>query len=258
MGKSLTAANRRHGLPPTSGVGMTGSAYVLAGLALLVGLDGTAAAFDRERPGSTAPFAVANLRLEQNVTDDDFEIVLEAKGGATGLAQLIGGVSRRTHHRQVTAPDTSTLGMRQFRFESPEPKSAASLKAAYPEGVYAFTGATAAGAKLQRRIPPQSRAPSAGRVSSSQARREGCPDSRPGDRLDPDQEPRGLHRLHRAGRTGSRDHGPGAGIVYDLRGAGRVSPPRHGVSAWYRYRRLEWQHLVRGNLLHDRRVGLAP
>lgn len=128
---------------------MTGSAYVLAGLALLVGLDGTAAAFDRERPGSTAPFAVANLRLEQNVTDDDFEIVLEAKGGATGLAQLsVASPDGRTIVK-VTAPDTSTLGMRQFRFESPEPKSAASLKAAYPEGVYAFTGATAAGAKLQ-------------------------------------------------------------------------------------------------------------
>jgi hypothetical protein len=47
-----------------------------------------------------------------------------------------------------TAPDASTLGIRQFRFESPEPKDIKILKLAYPEGVYTFAGATAAGDKL--------------------------------------------------------------------------------------------------------------
>jgi hypothetical protein len=39
--------------------------------------------------------------------------------------------------------------MRQFRFESPEPKEGKGLKAAYPQGEYTFTGATVAGEKLQ-------------------------------------------------------------------------------------------------------------
>jgi hypothetical protein len=47
-----------------------------------------------------------------------------------------------------TAPDASTLGIRQFRFESPEPANFESLASAYPEGVYTFSGATAAGEKL--------------------------------------------------------------------------------------------------------------
>jgi len=46
------------------------------------------------------------------------------------------------------APDSSTLGIRQFVFESPEPRDAASLKAAYPEGVYAFSGKTSSGGTL--------------------------------------------------------------------------------------------------------------
>jgi hypothetical protein len=46
------------------------------------------------------------------------------------------------------APDASTLGIRQFVFESPEPTDVAGLKAAYPEGTYTFLGETAAGARL--------------------------------------------------------------------------------------------------------------
>ena len=43
------------------------------------------------------------------------------------------------------APDAASLGIRQFEFESPEPKDVESLKSAYPEGIYKFAGATAAG-----------------------------------------------------------------------------------------------------------------
>ena len=41
------------------------------------------------------------------------------------------------------------MGIRQFRFESPEPKNAESLKSAYPEGSYTFAGATAAGDRFK-------------------------------------------------------------------------------------------------------------
>lgn len=47
-----------------------------------------------------------------------------------------------------TAPDNSTLGIRQFQFESPEPRDIKGLKAAYPEGMYTFTGATTSGDKF--------------------------------------------------------------------------------------------------------------
>jgi len=46
------------------------------------------------------------------------------------------------------APVASTLVMRQFRFESPEPKEGKSLASAYPEGVYTFDGITTSGNKL--------------------------------------------------------------------------------------------------------------
>ena len=115
-------------------------AQVLAGAALLLGAPS---------PLPPAPFAVASVRFEQNVTDGDVEVVFEVKGGKDGLAKL--GVVSPDGRTVIdfTAPDASTLGMRQFRFESPEPSSVARLKAAYPEGVYTFTGTTAAGQKLQ-------------------------------------------------------------------------------------------------------------
>ena len=47
-----------------------------------------------------------------------------------------------------TVPEKSTLGIRQFRFESPEPKDIKSIKAAYPEGDYHFIGITSKGKKL--------------------------------------------------------------------------------------------------------------
>lgn len=58
------------------------------------------------------------------------------------------------------APHSTTLGIRQFRFESPEPPDVTSLKAAYPEGVYVFSGKTSSGnqfvgkSTLSHRLPP--------------------------------------------------------------------------------------------------------
>ena len=97
---------------------------------------------------SSGSFSIASVRVEQNVTDGDMEVVFEVKGGDEGLVKL--GV-RSPDGRTVIdfkAPDASTLGIRQFSFESPEPRNIDSIKAAYPEGVYTFEGITAAGDKL--------------------------------------------------------------------------------------------------------------
>ena len=115
-------------------------AQALAGAALLLGAPSL-------RP--PAPFAVASVRFEQNATDGDVEVVFEVKGGKDGLAKLAVVSPDGRTVIDFTAPDASTLGMRQFRFESPEPPDVAKLRAAYPEGVYTFTGTTAAGQKLQ-------------------------------------------------------------------------------------------------------------
>jgi hypothetical protein len=76
-------------------------------------------------------------------------VVFEVKGGDEGLARLqVVGPDGRTV-ADFTAPDASTLGLRQFVFESPEPRDVAALKAAYPEGTYQFIGATLGGDALK-------------------------------------------------------------------------------------------------------------
>jgi hypothetical protein len=85
------------------------------------------------------------VHFEQNATDGDVEVVIRAKGGKEGLAKLtVVGPDGRTAI-EFAAPDASTLGIREFEFESPEPTDVAGLKAAYPEGTYRFSGATAGG-----------------------------------------------------------------------------------------------------------------
>jgi hypothetical protein len=88
------------------------------------------------------------MHFEQNATDGDAEVVFEIKGGDEGLSKLAVKTPDGRTVINFVASDPSTLGMRQFRFESPEPRDAKALKSAYPEGVYTFDGATASGAKL--------------------------------------------------------------------------------------------------------------
>ena len=95
-----------------------------------------------------APFPVASVHFEQNATDGDSEVVFEVKGGKDGLAELTVVSPDGRTVVAFRAPDASTLGIRQFRFESPEPADVKSLKAAYPEGIYQFSGKTVAGASL--------------------------------------------------------------------------------------------------------------
>ncbi len=105
-------------------------------------------------------FEVASARFEQNATDGDVEAVFEAIGGDDGLTKLT--VVAPDGHTIVdfAAPGRSAMGMRQFRFESPEPTDVAALKKAFPEGEYTFTGSTSSGAqlkdtaKLSHKLPP--------------------------------------------------------------------------------------------------------
>ena len=119
----------------------------MAGTALLTGCGGGTTPAQSTTPAE--PFTVAKVHFEQNATDSDNEVVFEVKGGAEGLTRLT-VVSPAGHTvTDFTARDTVTLGLRQFRFESPEPKDVARLKTGYPEGTYTFTGSTASGARLE-------------------------------------------------------------------------------------------------------------
>ena len=121
---------------------------------------GFAAYWPNNESGQSVPFAVASVHFEQNATDGDFEVVFEVKGGDNGLVKLAVVSPDGRKVIDFTAPDASTLGIRQFRFESPEPANLESLKSAYPEGMYTFTGVSATGEKLQsqstlnHKLPP--------------------------------------------------------------------------------------------------------
>lgn len=109
---------------------------------------------------AAAPFAVASVHFEQNATDGDVEVVFEVMGGDDGLTSLTVTAPDGRTVVSTASPDTSTTGVRQYRFESPELTDVPRLKAAYPEGVYRFAGTTAGGARyaseatLSHRLPP--------------------------------------------------------------------------------------------------------
>jgi hypothetical protein len=123
---------------------MTKPIQFLASVTLLMSSHGLA----QQKSVASIPFAVASVHFEQNATDKDVEVVFEVAGGAKGIAKLTVVSPDGRTVIDFTAPDASTLGIRSFRFESPEPSDVASLKAAYPEGVYVFSGATVTGDKL--------------------------------------------------------------------------------------------------------------
>jgi hypothetical protein len=102
-----------------------------------------------EGAAQSESFTVAKVHFEQNATDEDIEVVFEVKGRNEGLAKLTVVSPDDRLVINFNAPDPSTLGIRQFRFESPEPKNVESLKSAYPEGLYSFTGITESGVKLE-------------------------------------------------------------------------------------------------------------
>jgi hypothetical protein len=126
---------------------------------MLLGLNGLASAGEMQSTPAS-PFAVARIYFEYNATDGDAEVVIEVKGGHEGLAKLeVVSPDGRTVI-DFTAPDASKSGIRQFRFESPEPKDMDSLKMDYPEGVYTFRGKTKTGDNLFSQSRLNSRLPS--------------------------------------------------------------------------------------------------
>jgi len=126
---------------------MTLRTQILAGLILLLVSYGLALGAGKESRQSI-PLEAASVLFEQNATDEDVEVVFEVNAGDVGLAKL---TVVSPDHRTVidfTAPDASTLGIRNFQLESPEPKDIEGLKAAYPEGTYTFAGTNVVGDKL--------------------------------------------------------------------------------------------------------------
>ena len=96
---------------------------ILAGTILVLGFCSLALVGASKNAAPPVRFAVANVRFEQNATDGDVEVVFEAKGRAEGLAKFTVVSPDGRTVVDFTAPDAATtLGMRQFRFESPEPK----------------------------------------------------------------------------------------------------------------------------------------
>lgn len=111
-------------------------------------------------------FPLASVHFEQNATDGDAEVVFEAGGGDDGLAALKVVAPDGRTVIDFNAPDSSTLGIRQFRMESPELEHVEALKAGYPEGKYTFFGKTFSGAALQAESTLRHRLPSVARIAT--------------------------------------------------------------------------------------------
>jgi len=107
----------------------------------------------------TESFDSASARFEQNATDGDVEAVFEAIAGEDGLTKLTITAPDGRTIVDFSAPGRSATGMRQFRFESPEPTDVAALKKAFPEGEYTLSGSTSSGkqfrdkAELRHKLP---------------------------------------------------------------------------------------------------------
>ena len=120
---------------------------MLSGVALVLGASGFVLVSAGDRYAPAEPFAIADVFFEQNATDKDVEVVFDVKGGDDGLVQVTVAAPDGRTVVDIKSPDASTLGLRQFRFESPERGDVAGIKAAYPEGAYTFDASTAAGVK---------------------------------------------------------------------------------------------------------------
>jgi hypothetical protein len=114
---------------------------------------------DEKAASKAETFNVASARFEQNATDGDVEAVFEAIGGEDGFEKLT--IVAPDGHKIVDfSASGHATGMRQFRFESPEPTDVAALKKAFPEGDYVFSGSTRSGtqfkdkAMLSHKLPP--------------------------------------------------------------------------------------------------------
>ncbi|MCK5279379.1 MAG: fibronectin type III domain-containing protein [Cyclobacteriaceae bacterium] len=101
---------------------------------------------DKEKKtSSTEPFETAEVYFEQNATDGDAEVVFKATAGDNGLTKLLVIAPDGRTVIDFEVPDQSTMGIRSFQLESPEPEDIEAVKKAYPSGVYKFSGTTTDG-----------------------------------------------------------------------------------------------------------------
>jgi hypothetical protein len=111
------------------------------------------------KPREPSEFENAEIRVEQNATDGDTEVVIFAKGGDDGFKHFRVGSPDRRIVVATFSLDRTVRGQRELLFESPEPPGEAIL-AAYPEGSYRFDGVTHKGerfagtARLSHELPP--------------------------------------------------------------------------------------------------------
>jgi hypothetical protein len=157
---SLDSTDERlHLLASCTSTIMTGRRTALVGLALVVGVVCLAAA-GAAQASESQPFPQAGVRFEQNATDGDVEVVFEVTGPDDGLTKLSVVAPDGRTVVDFTAPDATKFGIREFVFESPEPRDVDRLKAAYPAGEYAFHGTSPEGvqfagtSKLSHELPP--------------------------------------------------------------------------------------------------------
>ena len=114
------------------------------------------------------------VRLEQNVSDKDVEVVFEATSDKAGMRALsIVAPDGRTvvRHR---SPD-SRLGIRHFTFESPELRNDGRVQKDFPEGEYTFTGITVTGDMLRGSATLSHKLPQAPTVMQPRPEAKGLP-----------------------------------------------------------------------------------
>lgn len=93
-------------------------------------------------------FSALQLRLEQNATDGDFEVVLFVKGQDDGLKLLkirkpgSGKVAKLVGYGDG-------IGLREFTLESAEPEDLDKVLASFPAGEYKIRGRTVEGACIR-------------------------------------------------------------------------------------------------------------
>jgi hypothetical protein len=125
--------------------------------ATLAATIGAAQAHSLRKP-TYSRFEFATINVERNETDGDTEIVITAKAGDEGLLSLVIFAPDGRPAALAVSPDRTTLGLREFVFESPEPEGSRIL-AAYPEGTYTFIGKSTVGEEFRARVPLSHRMP---------------------------------------------------------------------------------------------------
>ena len=133
---------------------VTTAVLVACGCSVSVG-----AAAKHPRPKPVSPFEIAEIRVEANATDGDTEVVIVAKGGDDGFRHFSVRAPDGRYIVSTYSFDPTVKGQRELLFESPEPPGEQIL-AAYPRGIYRFTGQTHEGerfvgtARLSHLLPP--------------------------------------------------------------------------------------------------------